>query len=102
MAPVARRLGRLLKKEVLLAPDCVGPELGAKGRLRDGPGPGGDAGEPQVPTRPRPENDAEFGKALGSLCDVYVDDAFAVAHRENASVVGGGCITPRRAWPALP
>ena len=85
MAPVARRLGRLLKKEVLAAPDCVGPEVEEMVRSMK---PG------QVMMlenlrfhKAETENDPEFGKALASLCDVYVDDAFAVAHRENASVV---------------
>ncbi|MBU1277088.1 MAG: phosphoglycerate kinase [Proteobacteria bacterium] len=85
MAPVARRLGRLLKKEVIMAPDCVGPEVDELIRAMK---PG------QVVMlenlrfhKGETDNDPEFGKALGSLCDVYVDDAFAVAHRENASVV---------------
>ncbi|RJX36573.1 MAG: phosphoglycerate kinase [Desulfarculus sp.] len=85
MAPVARRLGRLLKKEVALAPDCVGPEVEKMVAAME---PG------QVIMlenlrfqKGETDNDPEFGKALASLCDVYVDDAFAVAHRENASVV---------------
>ena len=32
------------------------------------------------------QNDPEFARALASLCDVYINDAFAVCHRENASV----------------
>ena len=85
MAPVARRLGRLLKKEVALAPDCVGPETEA---LIEQMQPG------QVVMlenlrfhKGETDNDPEFGQALAKLCDVYVDDAFAVAHRDNASVV---------------
>lgn len=34
------------------------------------------------------KNDAEFAKKLASLADVYVNDAFAVSHRTEASVVG--------------
>lgn len=34
------------------------------------------------------KNDAEFGKKLAALADIYVNDAFAVSHREHASVVG--------------
>jgi len=34
------------------------------------------------------KNDLEFSRQLASLGDVYVDDAFAVCHREHASVVG--------------
>ena len=32
------------------------------------------------------ENDAKFAKQLASLGDLYVNDAFAVSHRANASV----------------
>lgn len=34
------------------------------------------------------QNDLEFAKKLASLADVYVNDAFAMAHRVEASVVG--------------
>lgn len=34
------------------------------------------------------KNDPEFAKALASLADVYVNDAFGVSHRADASVVG--------------
>ncbi|MBI2031641.1 MAG: phosphoglycerate kinase [Candidatus Levybacteria bacterium] len=34
------------------------------------------------------ENNSEFAKKLASLADIYVNDAFAVSHREHASVVG--------------
>ena len=34
------------------------------------------------------ENDDAFAKTLASYADIYVDDAFAVAHREHASIVG--------------
>jgi phosphoglycerate kinase len=33
------------------------------------------------------QNDDEFAKELASLADVYINDAFAVAHRAHASVV---------------
>lgn len=33
-------------------------------------------------------NDKDFAKQLASLADIYVNDAFAVSHREAASVVG--------------
>ncbi len=33
-------------------------------------------------------NDEEFAKQLASLADVYVNDAFGVSHRNDASVVG--------------
>lgn len=34
------------------------------------------------------ENDPEFAKELAALADVFVNDAFAVSHRSEASVVG--------------
>ncbi|MFA6445937.1 MAG: phosphoglycerate kinase [Candidatus Paceibacterota bacterium] len=34
------------------------------------------------------ENDDLFAKALSALADIYVNDAFAVSHREHTSVVG--------------
>ncbi|HXS14555.1 MAG TPA: phosphoglycerate kinase [Candidatus Saccharimonadales bacterium] len=33
-------------------------------------------------------NDPEFAKKLASVADVYVDDAFAMMHRKEASIVG--------------
>jgi len=85
LAPVAKRLSRLLQKDVQFAPDCIGPEVKAMvDKMQQG-----DVlllenlrfhlGEQ--------ENDNAFAKELASLCEVYVNDAFAVAHRENASVV---------------
>ena len=32
------------------------------------------------------DNDPAFGKKLAALADVYINDAFAVCHRANASV----------------
>jgi len=34
-----------------------------------------------------PVERGDFGKSLASMADIYVNDAFGVAHRENASVV---------------
>lgn len=34
------------------------------------------------------ENDPEFAKKLAQMADIYVDDAFGVAHRSHASIVG--------------
>jgi phosphoglycerate kinase len=87
MAPVARRLSRLLRKdieEVKLAPDCVGPDVK---KMVDELKPGEVLVLENLRFHPGETlNDEEFAKELASLCDVYVNDAFAVAHRENASV----------------
>ena len=89
MAPVARRLARLLRKEdheVKLAPDCVGPVVS---KMVEDLKPGQVLVLENLRFHPGETlNDEAFSKDLAALCDVYVDDAFAVAHRENASVVG--------------
>ncbi len=86
LAPVARRLGALLGETVPLAGDCVGP---AVERQATGLPRGGllllenlrfHAGEEA--------NDPAFAGALARLGDVYVDDAFAAAHRAHASTEG--------------
>ena len=84
LAPCAVRAGELLKREVKMAPDCVGPEVEAML-----PKPG----EVQLLENLRyhaeeEANDPEFSKKLASLCDVYVNDAFGTAHRAHASTVG--------------
>jgi phosphoglycerate kinase len=84
--PVAERLSELLDQEVIKADDCIGPEVEkAAGELEQG----------QVlmleNTRFHPEeraNDAGFAKALAGLAELYVNDAFAAAHRAHASTEG--------------
>lgn len=34
------------------------------------------------------KNDSEFARQLASIADVYVNESFAVSHREHASIVG--------------
>jgi phosphoglycerate kinase len=86
MAPVAKRLSRLLNKEVKLAPDSVGPEVEAMvSEMKPG--------EILLLENLRfhneeKNNDPEFCIQLAKLADVYINDAFAVAHRAHASVVG--------------
>jgi phosphoglycerate kinase len=86
LLPAARRLSRLLDKEVKLAPDCIGPEVETMvGQMAQG-----DVLLLEN-LRFHPEeknNDPEFCEQLAKLADVYVNDAFAVAHRAHASVVG--------------
>ena len=86
LAPVARRLGALLGESIPLAADCVGAAV--EGQAAALP-PGGvlllenlrfHAGEEA--------NDPAFARALARLGDVYVDDAFAAAHRAHASTEG--------------
>ncbi|MEN8247191.1 MAG: phosphoglycerate kinase [Thermodesulfobacteriota bacterium] len=85
LAPVAEHLGLLLERSVGLAPDCVGAEVEAMiAQMK----PGEVVLLENLRFHPEEQaNDDAFGEKLGRLCDVYVNDAFAVSHRANASVV---------------
>jgi len=86
LAPVAKRLSRLLDKEVKLAPDCIGADVETMvSQMAQG-----DVLLLEILRFHAEEkkNDPEFCEQLAKLADVYVNDAFAVAHRAHASVVG--------------
>ena len=86
LAPVARRLGDFLKKEVPLAPDCIGPEVE---RMVEALKPGDVLLLENLRFHKEEEkNDPGFAQSLAKLADVYVNDAFAVSHRAHASVEG--------------
>ena len=83
LAPIAKRLGRLLQKEIIMAPDCVGNEVE---RLINKMAPGEIALLENLRFHLEEEkNDEVFGQKLAALCDVYVNDAFGTAHRAHAS-----------------
>ncbi len=88
LAPVAKRLSELLGKEVVFAADdnVVGDNAkAAVNAMKDG-----DVVLLQN-TRYRAEetkNGEEFSKELGSLADIFVNDAFGTAHRAHCSTVG--------------
>ena len=85
LSPVAKRLGRLLKKEVIIAKDCIGSEIKA---LVNKMKRGDVVLLENLRFHPEEQkNDDAFARALAELCDVYINDAFAVSHRVNASVV---------------
>lgn len=84
MAPTAKRLSRLLDKEVKLASDCIGDEVKA---MIDAMQPGDVLMLENVRFYEGEEkNDADFARALANGCEIYVNDAFAVSHRAHASV----------------
>lgn len=86
LAPVAKRLQRLLNKEVIFAPDCIGSQVeNIVSKMKSGDvvllenlrfHPGEE------------ENSDEFARSLANLADVYINDAFGAAHRAHASIVG--------------
>jgi phosphoglycerate kinase len=86
LAPVAERLSRLFGRSVSLAPDCVGEEVR---RQIDGMKEGEVLLLENLRFHPEEEkNEESFSRALASLCEVYVNDAFGAAHRAHASTVG--------------
>ena len=86
LAPVAKRLKRLLGKEVTFAPDCAGPLVK---NLASQLQPGDVLLLENVRFHPGEEaNDKEFASELASLGDVFINDAFGTAHRSHASTAG--------------
>lgn len=83
LSPVAKRLGRLLHKDVLMAPDCIGSDVES---MIEGMSVGEIVLLENLRFHPEEEkNEEAFGKKLAALCDVYVNDAFGTAHRAHAS-----------------
>jgi phosphoglycerate kinase len=86
LAPVAERLRELTGATVTLAPGVVGERVKALAeRLCDG--------EMLLLENVRFEpgetsNDPAFARALAELAELYVNDAFGVAHRAHASTEG--------------
>ena len=92
LKPVAKRLSELLGQEVIMAADVVGPDARAKAAALQ---PG------QIllleNTRFEPgetKNDPELSKALASMADLYVSDAFGAVHRAHASTAGVAAYLP--------
>jgi phosphoglycerate kinase len=86
LAPVAERLGQLTDAPVRLAPGVVGDEVVA---AADGLAPGEVLLLENVRYEPgETKNNPDLARALASLADVYVNDAFGAAHRAHASTEG--------------
>ncbi len=85
LSPVSKRLEGLLQTKVGMAKDSIGSEVESLvGKMKEG-----DVVLLEN-LRFHPEeqkNDDAFAQKLAGLCDVFVNDAFAVSHRINASVV---------------
>jgi phosphoglycerate kinase len=80
LAPVAKRLGELLGREVPLAANWVDGVSVAPGQLVLLENCRLNKGEKK--------NDETLAKKLAALCDVFVHDAFGTAHRAEASTYG--------------
>ena len=88
MKPIAKRLSELLKKEVPLAEDenVVGEH--AKELVSNMKKGDVILLENVRFVKGETKNDLEFAKALASLADLYVNDAFGTAHRAHSSTAG--------------
>jgi phosphoglycerate kinase len=92
MTPVARHLAELLGAPVKVTDCCTGAEVEAAAQALAG-------GEvlllENLRFHPEEEaNDPAFAKALASLAEVYVNDAFGTAHRAHASTAGVAAYLP--------
>ncbi|MBR4703930.1 MAG: phosphoglycerate kinase [Oscillospiraceae bacterium] len=86
LKPVAKRLSELLGIPVVMAPDCVGPEVKA---MADALRPGQVLLLENLRFHKEEEkNDPAFSRELASLADLYVSDAFGTVHRAHASTAG--------------
>src|SRR6185503_15314396 len=83
---LGRPNGTFDPKDILFAPDCIGPAVeGLVAKMKPG-----DVLllENLRFHQGEEENDDRFSKALATLGDVYINDAFGAAHRAHASTVG--------------
>jgi phosphoglycerate kinase len=86
LKPVAARLSELLKKPVIMMPDCIGDAVKAEvAKMKNG-----DVALLENVRFYNEEegNDPAFAKQLADLAEVYVNDAFGTAHRAHASTEG--------------
>jgi len=95
LRPVAQALADRLDMAVRFAADCVGePAQTAVAELREGD----VVLLENVRFHPEEErNDPDFAKRLAELGDLYVNDAFATAHRAHASTEGVAHLLPNAA-----
>ena len=84
--PAAQRLSQLLGQEISFADDCIGPLVKDQAAALEN-------GEILMLENLRfyneeKKNDPGFSQKLADLCDIYVNNAFSVSHRDQASVTG--------------
>ena len=86
LAPIAPAVAAIIGRPVAFAEDCVGPAAEAAVSAL---GAGDVLLLENTRFHPGEEaNDPDFAKALAGLGDLFVNDAFATAHRAHASTAG--------------
>lgn len=84
LEPFAAALATILEKDIYFFEDCVG--MGAQQMVRDL-----KPGQILVLENLRfsedeKKNSSSFARELAKMCDIYINDAFGVSHRKEASV----------------
>lgn len=83
LKPVATRLEKLLKQNVVFANDCIGPEAE---QMAQNLQPGEVLLLENLRFYPQEEaNDSQFASKLAGLAEIFVQDGFGVVHRAHAS-----------------
>ncbi|MFV0480716.1 MAG: phosphoglycerate kinase [Campylobacteraceae bacterium] len=84
LKPVAKRLQRLLNRDIIMANDVVGIDAKSKAEA---------LGDEEILLlenlrfeKGETKNDEKLANDLASLAEVYINDAFGVCHRAHASV----------------
>lgn len=86
LQPVAKRLSELIKKDIVFTKDCIGAETQDAANNAK---PGDVVMLENLRYHIEEEkNNPDFAKSLAELGEVYVNDAFATAHRSHASTEG--------------
>ncbi len=86
LAPVAKRLHRLLNRPVAFVDDCIGPKVESALKQAN---PGDVILLENLRFHPGEEkNDDQFSAQLAAFADVYINEAFGTAHRSHSSTVG--------------
>ncbi len=86
LTPVAQRLSELLGRPVMMATECIGPEVERQAQSLQ---PGQVLLLENLRFHKEEEkNDAAFAHQLATLGQIYVNDAFGTAHRAHASTEG--------------
>lgn len=85
LKPCRAALSKLLDQNVLMADDCIGEKTKKMAQTLQ-------AGQVLLlenlrfyPAEEKPSTDPTFAKKLAELGDIYVNDAFATAHRDHSS-----------------
>lgn len=86
MDPVAEKLESMINQKVLKLNDCMGPEV--EKAVNEMQPRDVIMLENTRFHKGEKKNDTEMAKAMAALADIYVNDAFAAAHRAHASTEG--------------